>query len=224
MSCLVSFFFDRTHVSNKDKLSVHPLMFSLSIIPRWLRNQPFAWRPLGYFPKLPSAKKFGQNIDTLHRCLDVMLSGLVQAQRTGGLKAPVLAKDGREFRLCFKVPVCFVIGDVEGHDELCTRYGSHLTHRLCRECDCLTESSDNPDVVCTYIKASYLTELRNTNDIATLKALSFHNVTNAFDSVSFGANEYGIHRATPSEVLHSLQKGLYHMPSMVSIRKWVDKP
>jgi hypothetical protein len=205
----IIFFFDRTHVSNKDKLSVHPLMFSLSIIPRWLRNQPFAWRPLGYFPKLPSAKKFGQNIDTLHRCLDVMLSGLVQAQRTGGLKAPVLAKDGREFRLCFKVPVCFVIGDVEGHDELCTRYGSHLTHRLCRECDCLTESSDNPDVVCTYIKASYLTELRNTNDIATLKALSFHNVTNAFDNVSFGANEYGIHRATPSEVLHSLQKGLY---------------
>ena len=31
----------------------------------------------------------------------------------------------------------------------------------------------------------------------------------AFDSVSFGANEYGIHRATPSKVLHSLQKGLY---------------
>ena len=90
-------FFDCTHVSNKDKLSVHPLMFSLSIIPHWLRNQPFAWRPLGYFPKLPSAKKFGQNIDTLHCCLDVMLSGLVQAQRAGGLKAPVMAKDGREF-------------------------------------------------------------------------------------------------------------------------------
>ena len=106
-------------------------MFSLSIIPHWLQNQPFAWRPLGYFPKLPSAKKFGQNIDTLHRCLDVMLSGLVQAQRAGGLKAPVMAKDGREFRLCFKVPVCYVIGDIEGHDELCTRYGSHSTYHLC---------------------------------------------------------------------------------------------
>ena len=65
----IIFVFDCTHVSNKDKLSVHPLMFSLSIIPRWLWNQPFAWRPLGYFPKLPSAKKFGQNIDTLHHWL-----------------------------------------------------------------------------------------------------------------------------------------------------------
>ena len=63
--------------------------------------------------------------------------------------------------------------------------------------------------MCTYIKASYLTSLRIRNDIETLKSLAFHNVTNAFDSVSFGANEYGIHRATPSEVLHSLQKGLY---------------
>ena len=83
------------------------------------------------------------------------------------------------------------------------------TYHLCRECDCPTESSDNPDVLCTYIKASYLTELRSRNDIETLKSLAFHNVTNAFDNVSFGANEYGIHRATPSEVLHSLQKGLY---------------
>jgi hypothetical protein len=59
-----------------------------------------------------------------------MLSGLVNAQRSGGLKAPVMAKDGKEFRLCFKVPVCYVIGDVEGHNEICTRYGSHQTSRL----------------------------------------------------------------------------------------------
>ena len=63
--------------------------------------------------------------------------------------------------------------------------------------------------MCTYIKASYLAELRRTKDIKTLKSLAFHNVTNAFDNVCFGANVHGIHRATPSEVLHSLQKGLY---------------
>ena len=105
-------------------------MFSLFIIPRWLQNQPYAWRPLGYFPKLPSAKKIGQNIDTLHHCLDILLTGLVSAQRNGGLSAPVQAKDGSQFQLCFKVPVCYVIGDVEGHDELCTRYGSHQSYRL----------------------------------------------------------------------------------------------
>jgi hypothetical protein len=207
--CGVIFFFDRTHVSNKQKLSVHPLMFSLSIIPRWLRNQPFAWRPLGYFPKLPPAKKTGQNVDTLHRCLDVLLGGLVKVQHNGGLNAPVHANDGSVHNLSFKVPVCFVIGDVEGHDELCTRYGSHQTSGLSRECDCPTDSADNHAVLCKYIKASHLTELRRQQDLKTLKLLSFHNVTNAFDNVCFGANEYGIHRATPSEVLHSLQKGWY---------------
>jgi hypothetical protein len=207
--CGIIFFFDRTHVANKDKLSLCPLMFTLSIIPRWIRNQPYAWRPLGYFPKLPHAKKFGQNIDTLHRCLDVLLSGLVMAQRSGGLTTPVLRADGSSIELCFKVPLCFIIGDVEGHDELCARYGSHQSHRLCRECDCLTASSDNPDINCRYIKSSFLSELRRVNDIETLKSFSFHNVNNAFDNVCFGANEFGIHRATPTEVLHSIQKGWY---------------
>jgi len=205
----IIFFFDRTHVANKEKLSLCPLMFTLSIIPRSLRNQPFAWRPLGYFPKLPSAKKFGHNMDTLHRFLDFVLSGLVKAQRGGGVTCPVMAKDGREVLLCFKVPLCYVIGDVEGHDDLCARYGSHQTSRLNRECDCPTESADNPDVKCTYVKASLLTELRRKNDNETLKSFAFHNVTNAFDNVCFGANEFGINRATPSEVLHSIQKGWY---------------
>jgi hypothetical protein len=208
-SCVVSYFFDCTHVSSKEKISIHPLILSLSIIPRWLRNHPFAWRPLGYFPKLPPAKKVGHNIDTLHRSLDVMLSGLVSTQLASGLKGPVLANDGQEFRLCFKVPVCYVIGDVGGHNEICTRYGSRQTYFLSRECDCTTKKSDDPDVVCTYIKAIYLAELRRTKDIKTLKSLAFHNVTNAFNNPCFGANLHGIHRVTPSKVLHSLQKGLY---------------
>jgi hypothetical protein len=127
--CGIIFFFDRTHVANKDKLSLCPLMFTLSIIPRYLWNQPFVWRPLGgYFPKLPSAKTVGQNINTLHHFLDVALSGLVKAQRDGGLMSPILAKDGRQFRLLFKVPLCYVIWDVEGHDDLCAHYGSHQTY------------------------------------------------------------------------------------------------
>jgi hypothetical protein len=89
--------------------------------------------------------------------------------------------------------VCYVIGDVEGHDELCARYGSHQTKRLNRECDCLMESSDDPYVRCKYLKASSLTALRNANKVDELQDMAFHNVTNAFDKVCFGANEYGIH-------------------------------
>jgi hypothetical protein len=71
------------------------------------------------------------------------------------------------------------------------------------------ESSDDPYVTCKYIKASSLTALCNGNNVAELQDMAFHNVTNAFDKVCFGANEYGIHRATPTEVLHSIQKGWY---------------
>jgi hypothetical protein len=63
--------------------------------------------------------------------------------------------------------------------------------------------------MCTYTKASFLTQLRQDNDIEALKSYAFHNVTNAFDKVCFGANENGINRATPTEVLHSIQKGWY---------------
>jgi hypothetical protein len=41
-----------------------------------------------------------------------------------------------------------------------------------------------------------------------LKNASYHDVDNAFSEVWFGAgNPHGIHRATPSEVLHMIQKG-----------------
>jgi hypothetical protein len=47
---------DHTHEADKDKLSLKPVLFSLSIIPLALRNHPFAWRLLGFIPKLPSSK------------------------------------------------------------------------------------------------------------------------------------------------------------------------
>jgi hypothetical protein len=48
-------------VADKDKLSLEPVLFSLSIIPRALWNHPFAWRPLGFIPKLPSSTSLGFN-------------------------------------------------------------------------------------------------------------------------------------------------------------------
>jgi hypothetical protein len=84
--CGIIFFFDCPHVANKEKLSLCPLMFTLSIITRYLRNQPFAWRPLGYFPRLLGAKKLGQNVDTLHRFLDVFLLVWWRLSRMAGLR------------------------------------------------------------------------------------------------------------------------------------------
>lgn len=211
--CGIILFIDRTHVADKDKLSLEPVLFSLSIIPRALRNHPFAWRPLGFIPKFSTSKSLGSNAQTYHRVLGTILSGLVRAQNNGGIKCCVLAgqldAEGAEREFCFKVPLAFVIGDVEGHDVLCARYHTHNTKMLSRECNCSMEDADNHQVDCKYIRASDLTRLRESDNKTALKELCFHNVRNAFDNVCFGANEYGIHRATMSEVLHAIQKGWY---------------
>ena len=94
----------------------------------------------------------------------------VKAQHDGELTSKVLANDGREILLCFKVLLCYVIGDVEGHDYLCARYGNHAnTKCLCQECDCLTDDADDPNVICNYIKASHLKLLHDANSIIKLK-------------------------------------------------------
>jgi hypothetical protein len=148
--CGIILFIDRTHVADKDKLSLEPVLFSLSIIPRALRNHPFAWRPLGFIPKFSASKSLGSNAQTYHRVLGTILSGLVRAQNNGGIKCCVLADqldaDGAETDFCFKVPLAFVIGDVEGHDVLCARYHTHNTKMLSRECNCSMEDADNHQV------------------------------------------------------------------------------
>jgi hypothetical protein len=60
----------------------------------------------------------GQNADTTHRVLDSILSGVVTAQLMGGIKCSMRDKFNITRELCFKVPICFVIGDVEGHNVL----------------------------------------------------------------------------------------------------------
>jgi hypothetical protein len=208
--CGIIFFIDRTHVADKEKLTLCPILFSLSIIPRWLRNQSFAWRPIGFVPKLPKQRVKGQNSETTHRVLGSILSGLVTAQLKGGIRCSVRDKFNIPRAVCFKVPICFIIGDVEGHDLLCGRYSSHQTKRLGRECDCLMEDSDNGFIECNYTAANYIKELRDSNNFTLLHELGYHRIPNAFDKLDFGAgNPYGINRATMSENLHTVQKGWY---------------
>jgi hypothetical protein len=73
------------------------------------------------------------------------------------------------------------------------------------------EDADNPDVRCEYIRALELTWLRESDNKDALKAMCFHNVRNAFDKVCFGANEYGIHRATMTGSVARHSKRLVHV-------------
>lgn len=72
------------------------------------------------------------------------------------------------------------------------------------------EDADIGFVLCNYTEAKVIRELRETSDVAQLHHLGYHNNSNAFDILDFGAgNPYGINRATMSENLHTVQKGWY---------------
>jgi hypothetical protein len=69
----------------------------------------------------------GQNVYTTYQVIDSILSENITAQLKGGIKRSTMSNkfSSALIELCFQVPICFVIGDVEGHDLLCGRYSNH---------------------------------------------------------------------------------------------------
>lgn len=144
-----------------------------------------------------------------HRMLKAVLGGVVDAQKSGGIKCTLNDPDGDGIQLTFKVPLCFIVGDTEGADVLCGRYQSHFTKCLSRECNCPTDQASNPEFKCIFTSMADIARLRaSPNKKESLQKAAYHDVENAFSEIWFGAgNPHGIHRATPSEVLHMIQKG-----------------
>ena len=101
-------------------------LFTLSILPRHIHNQAWAWHPLGFIPKFESHHLRGQNMQALHLVLTCILSGLRGIQELGGLTTVVLPPSlSQQITLTFKAPIAFIVGDVKSHDKLC---GSHKVH------------------------------------------------------------------------------------------------
>ena len=67
------------------------------------------------------------------------------------------------------VPLQFIIGDVEGGDQLCSRWsyrGSSCQH-LCQKCDVSTENAGRTDITCTRIRvADICTLIADQNEVA----------------------------------------------------------
>jgi hypothetical protein len=215
---------DRSHCDEggKSRLSLEPMLFTLAIIPQELRVHDWAWRPLGYLNNLhlaPSAeissRLTGQNVRNTHRMLRIMFAGLEALMADGGLKINSLKdpKTGVSIKLLFKLAIAFVIGDCKGHDVLCGRYASHKILVLCRDCNCSLSHADDHTVECVMRKVAdikVLTDQPPTKTVLSqLKVLGQHYVKNAFYNLDFGENPGGIHTATPIEMLHGLELGLF---------------
>ena len=123
--CGIILFIDQTFMADNDHQGSKCPLFTLLILPRHIHNQPWAWYPLGFIPKFELHHSCGQNMEALHLVLTHILFGLRSIQEIGGLTITILPPSSSQITLTFKVPIAFIVGDVEGHDKRCGRYKVH---------------------------------------------------------------------------------------------------
>ena len=81
--------------------------------------------------------------------------------------------------------------------------------RLYRYCDCPTEDTDVTTDLFEYTLGPEIAQMVADGEKEELGAISYHCVQNGFDGVVFCDQECGINGATPAEILHVWQHGLF---------------
>ena len=209
----------------KGHLCQEPIIFTLGIFNGETRQQPRAWRPLGFVPNLSLHSKGidpEQKVDNYHRCLDVILESLIETQSKDGFRWDLHVK-GKTHNVVFKPEVCMFVGDNEGQTKACAMYqtrGNVGVKSLCRHCEVETceihrtydevyELHDRKQID-KWIEEALGDDPRAVTDARThLKECSHHAVRNAFRKVSFGWYGLGnINAATPADLLHTINLGM----------------
>ena len=170
------------------------------------------WRNLGYLVN-QSHLHYTTAVDKAldyHVLLEHILESLVHLQNGPGLSWK-LNFAGKQFNVVFKFPLMFVSGDTEGHDKLVGKYLSRSIKvaRLCRYCECPTTKTSNPYAEYNWTKASDIQVMVHSKNMVGLQAIAYHCIPNAFRNVQFCDPIFGINGATPAELLHTWQKGLF---------------
>ena len=205
----IIFYLDALVLDAYGKLSLEPLSFTLGILRRHCRNQKHAYRTLGFVEDLDHL--YGANhitpdqkAEDYHCIMELILEEFKKVQADGGFEWDFVI-DGVTYRRTLFFPLMFFIGDCKGHDVLCGRNASHRCIGLCRDCDCTLASSDDPMINCSLYKQSDISKM----DDKQRKDISFRPLRkNAFENVCYGANHWGINRATPPEPLHLILLGM----------------
>ena len=208
--CPIIFFIDKTHTDTNGRLCLEPIRFTLGIFNREARNDPSSWRTIGYISDQAQMKKTSphQKAIDYHHMIEFILDEFVQCQQS---KLPVQLNFSNQIYDCnLKIPVLYIIGDTEGLDKLCGRYTSRNNiQRPCRCCDCPFDETDNPEYKCKFNNHKKMMKqvAKGTKD--TLKEISQHRLSNAWENVQFCDNERGLFGAVCGDILHCLQHGLF---------------
>ena len=228
---------DKTHIDTYGRLRMEPVTISYGLMKHSIRSSPIAMRILGYInhytrkdddesqpandvteaeePISPSntMSKGAQNANDYHAQIHFILeqSGFLELQRRGFNW--IIHFQGNTFPVTFRMYVPFIIGDTEGHDQLCGHYKCRTgsVAQLCRACVC-------PTKLCGWSKAKFKFRMSATVDrmisnqkTDELQAMSLHSLRNGFRNVQFGSshNKRGIFGACPGETLHLVLLGWF---------------
>ena len=208
-------FLDGTQLGGLSSHSLEPFMFTLGILRRSVRNDPKAWRTLGYVENImkiigSSGLSPAKKLEDYHFILNFIMEELKEVcSSTDGYSWDFTDEDGTVHRRKLHFRIMFIIGDTKGADSWVGRLGSHWnTVCLSRDCDIKTVVSDNPEHQCCMFKFDELDQKSDSE----LQQLSMRKIkNNAFRSRKvniFGSNPYGICVATPPESLHVILLGL----------------
>ena len=145
-----------------------------------------------------------------HLILDKILESFKAAQQPRALDRFYLTL-GKVTRLVdLYVPLQFIIGDVEGGDQLCSRYTyrGKACPRICRTCDVSTVNCNRTDIQCNRILVADIRQLYEAQDKDALKALAQRPNYNCLYDIDCGKDPYGVFSMIHTEGLHALEVGL----------------
>jgi Plavaka transposase len=212
--CPIILYSDKTVTDFHGNLSLHPVSFTLGIFNRETRNNPRAWRTLGYVPNVKAsanAKTSSDKARIYHIVMDVILHSLRCLQRTGGIYWPFLCYNDESYEVVFKIPILMIIGDTEEHDRMVGRYTSRSTQILycCRYCRCPTSEIKSIRTF-PYTKQDDIRALILQKKYNSLKELCYQPLPrNAFHDLQYCDTDRGINGATPAELIHLVQLGFH---------------
>ena len=139
-------FTDKTHTDIHGRLCLEPIQFTLGIFNRTTRNNPKAWRTLGYVTELLYNGKINteEKMQDYHLIQNVILNSLREAQNKK-FEWKFINPETNELQgYIMKLPVLYVIGDTDGHDKLCGRKSCRNSiDYLCRYCDIHRDDLDD---------------------------------------------------------------------------------
>ena len=134
-------YIDKTQMSISGKLSLFPVQMSLGIFTEVACRKSNAWRPLGYIANedyyFSTAERNINDPDIRNLCfhtqLQTILHSFKQAQQPHQLDGINIQLGTFSKLVNLYVPLQFIIGDVEGGDQLSSQftYCSKSCHRLC---------------------------------------------------------------------------------------------